>query len=104
MLVRKFEIRNQKSETNPKSECFNDQNNISTQRLPGHVPVFATKGMIYAHCKKRNFSPKQPIQVTKVGRNDTCPCGRGKKYKKMLFEIIFDIGQFFSISPEHSGY
>jgi len=37
---------------------------------------------IYAHCKKRNFLPKQPIQVPKVGRNDPCPCGSGKKYKK----------------------
>ena len=37
---------------------------------------------IYAHCKKRNFSPKQPIQVPRVGRNDPCPCGSGKKYKK----------------------
>jgi uncharacterized protein YecA (UPF0149 family) len=37
---------------------------------------------IYAHCKKRNFAPKQPIQVPKVGRNDPCPCGSGKKYKK----------------------
>ena len=37
---------------------------------------------IYAHCKKRNFSPKQPIQVPKVGRNDPCPCGSGKKHKK----------------------
>ncbi len=37
---------------------------------------------IYAHCKKRNFSPKQAIQVPKVGRNDPCPCGSGKKYKK----------------------
>ncbi len=23
-----------------------------------------------------------PRQVTKIGRNDTCPCGSGKKYKK----------------------
>jgi hypothetical protein len=37
---------------------------------------------IYAHCKKRNFSPKQPIQIPKVGRNAPCPCGSGKKYKK----------------------
>ncbi len=37
---------------------------------------------IYGHCKKRNFSPKQPIQVPKVGRNDPCPCGSGKKFKK----------------------
>lgn len=25
---------------------------------------------------------KQPIRVNKVGRNDPCPCGSGKKYKK----------------------
>jgi preprotein translocase subunit SecA len=24
----------------------------------------------------------EPIRVHKVGRNDPCPCGSGKKYKK----------------------
>ncbi|MBW2689835.1 MAG: SEC-C domain-containing protein, partial [Deltaproteobacteria bacterium] len=24
----------------------------------------------------------QPVSVTKIGRNDPCPCGSGKKYKK----------------------
>jgi len=24
----------------------------------------------------------QPMSVTKIGRNDPCPCGSGKKYKK----------------------
>ena len=37
---------------------------------------------IYAHCKNRHFSSKQELQLTKVGRNDPCPCGSGKKYKK----------------------
>lgn len=37
---------------------------------------------IYDSCKKRNYTPKQPVQLTKVGRNDPCPCGSGKKYKK----------------------
>jgi preprotein translocase subunit SecA len=27
-------------------------------------------------------SPSAPVRVTKVGRNDPCPCGSGKKYKK----------------------
>ena len=35
---------------------------------------------IYAHCKKKHFS--QQTQLPKVGRNDPCPCGSGKKYKK----------------------
>ncbi len=27
--------------------------------------------------------PAKPVQVvTKIGRNDLCPCGGGKKYKK----------------------
>ena len=26
--------------------------------------------------------PKEPITVDKIGRNDPCPCGSGKKYKK----------------------
>lgn len=30
-----------------------------------------------------NFEPKKgPVHVYKVGRNDPCPCGSGKKYKK----------------------
>ena len=37
---------------------------------------------VYAHCKKKHFAPQQPLQVPKVGRNDPCPCGSGKKYKK----------------------
>jgi len=35
---------------------------------------------IYAHCKKQHFKPQQ--QQIKTGRNDPCPCGSGKKYKK----------------------
>ncbi len=26
--------------------------------------------------------PQVPVRVTKVGRNEPCPCGSGKKYKK----------------------
>ncbi|WP_419658684.1 SEC-C metal-binding domain-containing protein [Desulfosarcina variabilis] len=40
---------------------------------------------IYANCKKKNFKPepiKQESILQKVGRNDPCPCGSGKKYKK----------------------
>jgi len=33
---------------------------------------------------RRNVTPekKKPVTVTKVGRNEPCPCGSGKKYKK----------------------
>jgi preprotein translocase subunit SecA len=34
--------------------------------------------------QKRNEPPKQApiVKTAKVGRNDPCPCGSGKKYKK----------------------
>ncbi len=37
---------------------------------------------IYAHCKKKHYSRQEELQLPKVGRNDPCPCGSGKKYKK----------------------
>jgi hypothetical protein len=37
---------------------------------------------IYAHCKKKHFESNQPLEIPGVGRNDPCPCGSGKKYKK----------------------
>ncbi|MDC0630355.1 preprotein translocase subunit SecA [bacterium] len=32
--------------------------------------------------KRRMVSSKQPVKNIKVGRNDPCPCGSGKKYKQ----------------------
>jgi len=28
------------------------------------------------------LNPPKPARVSKVGRNDPCPCGSGKKFKK----------------------
>ncbi len=38
--------------------------------------------MIYLNCRRKHYSPPQTITGRKVGRNDPCPCGSGKKYKK----------------------
>ena len=43
---------------------------------------------IYQKCRKNEFLPAQPAQTVKVGRNDPCPCGSGKKYKKCCFVNI----------------
>lgn len=32
--------------------------------------------------QRREKQKQQPIHVKKIGRNDPCPCGSGKKYKK----------------------
>jgi len=52
--------------------------NIYKQLHKRHIKLKA----IYAHCKKKHYSPKEELQLPKVGRNDPCPCGSGKKYKK----------------------
>ncbi|QVL47005.1 MAG: SEC-C domain-containing protein [Thiocapsa sp.] len=31
---------------------------------------------------ERMLNPIKPVHTDKVGRNDPCPCGSGKKYKK----------------------
>ena len=37
---------------------------------------------IYAFSKKKLSVTNQPLLTPKVGRNDLCPCGSGKKFKK----------------------
>ncbi|MEW6221524.1 MAG: SEC-C metal-binding domain-containing protein [Thermodesulfobacteriota bacterium] len=38
---------------------------------------------IYRHCRRsQGMIEHKPAQSVKVGRNDPCPCGSGKKYKK----------------------
>ena len=56
------------------------------EQLPGiykqlHLRHIKLKS-IYANCKKKHYVPKQELQLPKAGRNDPCPCGSGKKYKK----------------------
>jgi hypothetical protein len=36
----------------------------------------------WADIDRFTHEPKQPPQSPRVGRNDPCPCGSGKKYKK----------------------
>jgi len=60
------------------------------------IARFRDKGAIRTHHERGQFQRKgkkwlftegemvksQPISVTKIGRNDPCSCGSGKKYKK----------------------
>ncbi|OAN59537.1 YchJ family protein [Magnetospirillum moscoviense] len=62
-----------------------------------YVARFKVRGQVHAHHELASFrreggqwlyadgqmNPKSsPVQAAKVGRNDPCPCGSGKKYKK----------------------
>jgi len=31
---------------------------------------------------ERALIPQKPVESTKIGRNEPCPCGSGRKYKK----------------------
>jgi len=37
---------------------------------------------LYLNYRRQHFQPALPIQTVQIGRNDPCPCGSGKKYKK----------------------
>ena len=37
---------------------------------------------ILSHMESIMPSPKKPVVFEKIGRNEPCPCGSGKKYKK----------------------
>ena len=37
--------------------------------------------------KKQRAPVKQPVKEIKVGRNEPCPCGSGKKYKKCCINL-----------------
>lgn len=45
-------------------------------------PVRAPKPQMRARRQPMNHAPQEPIRVEKIGRNEPCPCGSGKKYKK----------------------
>ena len=37
---------------------------------------------LYLNYRRQHFQPALPVQTVQIGRNDPCPCGSGKKYKK----------------------
>jgi len=47
---------------------------------------------IYLNCRRKHYSPPQIVIERKVGRNDPCPCGSGKKYKKCCLRSTTPVG------------
>jgi len=64
-----------------------EQENIQEARVPKHSDRSRFKEersdlLSQAHSNTQNHQKTQPVKVEKkVGRNDPCPCGSGKKYK-----------------------
>jgi len=52
-------------------------------RHPNYLARFARRYLVIKSIGARLVSVSTPLKVVpKVGRNDSCPCGSGKKYKK----------------------
>jgi preprotein translocase subunit SecA len=51
-------------------------------RMEGLEPVFEGHEEGDEDLLEEETPPTQPPAPAKVGRNDPCPCGSGKKYKK----------------------
>ncbi len=47
---------------------------------------------IYLNCRRKHYLPPQIVTDPKVGRNDPCPCGSGKKYKKCCLKSTTPVG------------
>jgi len=57
---------------------FRDKDGLRNHHERGQ---FERKGKKWLFTEGNMVKPK-PMSVTKVGRNDPCPCGSGSKYKK----------------------
>lgn len=80
-VFERFEFKNEKAVQSFMDILFNFMNNTRQWILKGH-----TSNEVFEY-EKRFLQPltstKEKKQTTKkVGRNDPCPCGSGKKYKK----------------------
>ncbi len=64
------------------------QTGVGEERLAGSGKREAGSGGVLAQSlgtqpqQRQAQKQNQPLHVQKVGRNDPCPCGSGKKYKK----------------------
>ena len=45
-------------------------------------PIRAPQPQVRTRRQPVSNAPQEPIRVEKIGRNEPCPCGSGKKYKK----------------------
>ncbi len=59
------------------------QDIIDSVELPEkEEPIRAPQPQVRARRQPMHNAPQEPIRVEKIGRNEPCPCGSGKKYKK----------------------
>lgn len=55
-------------------------NSVDVEEKP--EPIRAPQPQVRSRRQPMHNVPQEPIRVEKIGRNEPCPCGSGKKYKK----------------------
>jgi yecA family protein len=56
------------------------------EQILGDLPLLCVS--IYGFWRQGGLPGLEPLRVEKIGRNDPCPCGSGKKYKKCCLPAI----------------
>lgn len=71
-----IEIANRDGEVDPDPELTTELTQAAPDLIPGWIDTLSA-------WRARNTTGQAvPTQAAKVGRNDPCPCGSGRKYKK----------------------
>ncbi len=53
------------------------------EMFPDALASYANLGRsIFEAVLEHGTAGREPVESTKIGRNEPCPCGSGKKYKK----------------------
>ena len=64
---------------------INKENTISQkafkEQKPGNIDESKVNKTVIIRKNNQQIDPNDPSTWGKVGRNDLCPCGSGKKYK-----------------------
>ncbi|REE81525.1 SEC-C motif-containing protein [Paenibacillus taihuensis] len=67
----------------PKATQEQPQEPQATQaESPAAKPAARVASPISASYRRTITAPRRPVTSVKIGRNEPCPCGSGKKYKK----------------------
>jgi len=64
----------------PGTDVNGSQSNVSTQANHVKTESHRTAAPVALPAQKR--SGESPLKSAKIGRNERCPCGSGKKFKK----------------------
>ena len=73
-----FQFLDKSQETLPYESCLELLRHMTTKNIKDLIPEEGDIGLCLGLLRERH----EPMRVHHVGRNESCPCGSGRKYKK----------------------